>query len=195
MANETEVNYLQPLIEGLLFIAGDEGLTVNEIANALESDQAKIKDILNLIQEKYVSDDYGFGLYQHGDIYKFLSKPFVSSVATKLFTQIEGNYLSQAALEVLSIIAYKQPITRVEIEEIRGVGCDMMIRKLMARNLVEEAGRSEAPGRPFLYQVTQHFLDCFQLVSLDELPELPQFNANATNQDLFTQSDASESEN
>lgn len=103
--------------------------------------------------------------------------------AQKLFADIKQSTLSQSALETLAIVAYKQPITRVEIEEIRGVGCDMMLRKLQARNLIEEAGRSEAPGRPILYGVTQEFMDSFKLLSLQELPDLPTFEREQ--EDLF----------
>ena len=89
-------------------------------------------------------------------------------------------------METLAIIAYKQPITRVEIEEIRGVSADVMLRKLQARGLIKEDGRSEAPGRPILYSVTDEFMNDFQLVSLDELPELPDFNEDSKEgSDLF----------
>lgn len=93
--------------------------------------------------------------------------------------------LSQAALETLAIIAYKQPITRVEIEEIRGVGADVMLRKLLARDLIQEAGRSDAPGRPILYEVTNEFMNSFKLMSLKELPDLPNFKNNEESDDLF----------
>ena len=88
-------------------------------------------------------------------------------------------------METLAIIAYKQPITRVEIEEIRGVGADMMLRKLLARDLIQEAGRSEAPGRPILYEVTNEFLNSFKLMSLEELPDLPDFKSTEESDDLF----------
>ena len=104
--------------------------------------------------------------------------------AKKLFSIAKISKLSNAALETLAIIAYKQPITRVEIEEIRGVGADVMIRKLEARGLIKEEGRSDAPGRPFLYSVTDEFMDAFKLLSLDELPDLPEFNKD-NNDDLF----------
>ena len=87
-------------------------------------------------------------------------------------------------METLAIVAYKQPITRGEIEEIRGVSCDMMVRKLLARNLIKECGRSDAPGRPFLYEVTEEFMDTFKLVSLKELPELPEFK-DTMEEELF----------
>ena len=96
--------------------------------------------------------------------------------------------LSQAALETLAIIAYKQPLTRIEIEEIRGVNCDMMIRKLLARNLIRECGRTDGPGRPFLYEVTEEFMDAFKLESLKELPDLPAVEQNMDSE-LFKEDD------
>lgn len=180
---------LEPLIEGLLFISGDDGLTMEDLVKTLEYDEKTILDVLDHLKAKYDDPTSGIELDQFGDVYKLLTKPRISRYAAKLFTQIESHTLSQSALEVLSIIAYKQPITRVEIEEIRGVGCDMMLRKLQARGLIAEAGRSTAPGRPFLYEVTPAFLDAFQLVSLDELPPLPEFgnNANDNDDNLFNQ--------
>ena len=89
-------------------------------------------------------------------------------------------------METLAIIAYKQPITRTEIEEIRGVGCDLMLKKLIARGLVAEAGRMDIPGRPILYQVTDTFMDSFQLESLEELPQLPKVQMNL-DEDLFVE--------
>ena len=112
---------------------------------------------------------------------KALSHPYCQ----KLFENTEARPFSQAALETLAIIAYKQPITRVEIEEIRGVGCDMMIRKLLARNLIREVGRLDVAGRPFTYEVTEQFMDTFKLKSLDELPELPQYSKPDGNEELF----------
>ncbi|MDO5110608.1 MAG: SMC-Scp complex subunit ScpB, partial [Erysipelotrichaceae bacterium] len=115
-----------------------------------------------------------------------LSKAAVHPYAKRLFSIDKESRLSNAALETLAIIAYRQPITRVEIEEIRGVGADMMLRKLEARGLICESGRSEAPGRPILYSVTEDFMDAFQLLSLDELPELPSFSEDTEgSDDLF----------
>ena len=123
-------------------------------------------------------------MVNYGGVYKFLSKKSVYPYATKLFETAKSSSLSQSALETLAIIAYKQPVTRVEIEELRGVGSDMMLRKLLSRNLIKEAGRSEAPGRPILYEVTDEFMDSFKLYSLEELPQLPDFNNNE-NDNLF----------
>ncbi len=184
-----EISNIESILEGLLFIAGDDGLTMDDLVHTMDYDESTIATALNHLKEKYAGQSSGIELDHFGATYKLLSKPFISRYASKLFSQIENHTLSQSALEVLSIIAYKQPITRVEIEEIRGVGCDMMLRKLQARGLIQEAGRSEAPGRPFLYEVTPAFLDAFQLVSLDELPKLPQFGDGSTTGDdnLFNQ--------
>ena len=114
-----------------------------------------------------------------------ISKEYVIDSAKRLFQLNKQATLSPAAMETLAIIAYKQPITRVEIEEIRGVGADMMLRKLLARDLIQEAGRSEAPGRPILYEVTNEFLNSFKLMSLEELPDLPDFKSTEESDDLF----------
>ena len=164
--------------EGLLFIAGDEGLSIEQIKSCLEDDSAAedIEKILDDMMKEYLEDDErGFEMVRFGGIYKFVSKHDIHPYAEKMFASTKISTLSQAALETLAIIAYKQPITRGEIEEIRGVGCDMMVRKLLARNLIKECGRSDAPGRPFLYEVTDEFMDAFKLESLKELPELPTF--------------------
>ncbi|MPN47498.1 Segregation and condensation protein B [bioreactor metagenome] len=97
----------------------------------------------------------------------------------------KSSSLSPAAIETLAIIAYKQPITRIEIEEIRGVGCEMMLRKLLIRNLIREIGRSDAPGKPILYEVTNEFMDVFKLVSLKELPDLPSYENLHDGENLF----------
>lgn len=173
------------ILEGLLFIAGDEGLNASQIQSCMEDD-TKVEEIEQLLDEMmkdYLKDESrGFELVRYGGIYKFVSKVEVHPYAERLFSSTKIATLSQAALETLAIIAYKQPITRAEIEEIRGVGCDMMVRKLLARNLIKECGRSDAPGRPFLYEITEEFMDVFQLESLKELPDLPSFRDEEDNE-------------
>ena len=167
---------LMPIAEGLLFLVGDEGISESQLAAALEISEEAAHDLLDGLQLKYQCDSYGMEIVCYGGLWRFVSKASVHPYAQKLFQQSKTAQLSQSALETLAIVAYKQPITRVEIEEIRGVGCDMMLRKLQARNLIAEVGRSEAPGRPILYGVTEEFMDSFKLYSLDELPELPDFS-------------------
>lgn len=175
---------LKAILEGLLFLVGDDGLTVEQASKSMDISTAKVEQLFDTLQKDYVDDARGFEIERYGSRYRFLSKAFVHEAAKKLFSIDKISKLSNAALETLAIIAYKQPITRVEIEEIRGVGADVMIRKLEARGLIKEEGRSDAPGRPFLYSVTDEFMDAFKLLSLDELPDLPEFNKD-NNDDLF----------
>lgn len=172
------------IFEGLLFIAGDEGLNTAQMMACMEDETGEedIEAIMNEIMQDYLAEDHGFELVRYGGIYKFVSKEDIHPYAERLFSSTKISTLSQAALETLAIIAYKQPITRVEIEEIRGVNCDMMVRKLMARNLIKECGRSDAAGRPFLYEVTTEFMDVFKLESLKELPDLPNFMEDEENE-------------
>ena len=163
------------ILEGLLFIVGDEGITLEDAATILDVSIEKTEEVLDELQKEYLEDSHGIEVVCFGGRYKFLSKAFVHPYGQKLFKDTKPSTLSGSALETLAIIAYKQPVTRLEIEEIRGVGADVMLRKLMAKNLIRESGRSDAPGRPILYEVTEEFMDSFSLVSLDELPELPDF--------------------
>lgn len=174
-------------LEGLLFLTGDEGITLEQAVNALGTDEETTLALLDELQKYYLDDARGIEIAHFGETWRFLSKAAVHPYAKRLFSIDRESRLSAAALETLAIIAYKQPITRVEIEEIRGVGADMMLRKLEARGLICESGRSEAPGRPILYSVTEDFMDAFQLLSLDELPELPSFAEDTEgSDDLFS---------
>ena len=177
---------IEAIVEGLLYIVGEDGAKLEQISLAIEKSQEDTKVILENIQRKYASELYGIELVGYGSVYKFISKKDVFPYAQELFHTAKPNTLSQSALETLAIIAYKQPVTRIEIEELRGVGADMMLRKLQARNLIREAGRSEAPGRPILYEVTEEFMDSFKLYTLNELPDLPEFSSNQEeNENLF----------
>ena len=182
--DETKTLDNSVIIEGLLYIVGEDGIRSSQLAEVMELELEVVEEALKNIELKYSSEEYAIELVSFGGVYKFLSKQAVFPYAQRLFQTAKANSLSQSALETLAIIAYKQPVTRVEIEELRGVGCDMMLRKLQARNLIAEAGRSEAPGRPILYEVTDEFMDSFKLLSLDELPELPEFNSEE-NDNLF----------
>ena len=173
------------IIEGLLYIVGDDGVKAEQLAQAVDKPLEDVQAMLESIRMKYAGSAFGIELVDYGSSYKFVSKKAVFPYAQELFHTAKANTLSQSALETLAIIAYKQPITRVEIEELRGVGADMMLRKLQARNLIREAGRSEAPGRPILYEVTEEFLDSFKLYSLKELPDLPEYANDENSEELF----------
>ena len=162
------------VLEGLLFLSGDEGLSVEQLNGCVEElNKKEIETVLDELMQDYLADVHGIELVRFGGIYKFVSKESIHPYAQKLFSSTKVATLSN-----------KQPITRGEIEEIRGVSCDMMVRKLLARNLIKECGRSDAPGRPFLYEVTEEFMDTFKLVSLKELPELPEFK-DTMEEELF----------
>jgi segregation and condensation protein B len=178
----------EAILEGLLFLTGDDGLTLAQASETMDLKKSEVEELLDELQKYYVSDERGFEIERFGETYRFLSKACVHSYAKKLFQINNEAKLSNAAMETLAIIAYKQPITRVEIEEIRGVGADVMLHKLEARGLIKEDGRSDAPGRPILYSVTDEFMDAFKLMSLEELPELPKFgDGQEESDDLFKQ--------
>lgn len=176
---------IEAIVEGLLYMVGDDGLKVEQLASVIDKSIEDSEAILNSIQSKYTNENFGIELINYGKTYKFITKQEVAPYIQALFHTSKPNTLSQSALETLAIIAYKQPITRVEIEELRGVGADMMLRKLQARNLIREAGRSDAPGKPILYEVTEEFMDSFKLYTLNELPDLPEFNSDDENENLF----------
>lgn len=176
---------IEAIVEGLLYMVGDDGLKVEQLASVIDKSIEDSEAILNSIQSKYTNENFGIELVNYGKTYKFITKQEVAPYIQALFHTSKPNTLSQSALETLAIIAYKQPITRVEIEELRGVGADMMLRKLQARNLIREAGRSDAPGKPILYEVTEEFMDSFKLYTLNELPDLPEFNSDEESENLF----------
>ncbi len=166
---------IEAIVEGLLYVVGEDGVKVEQIALAINKSVEDTKTIIENIQRKYASELYGIELVGYGSVYKFITKKDVYPYAQELFGVTKPSTLSQSALETLAIIAYKQPITRVEIEELRGVNAEMMLRKFQARNLIREVGRSDAPGRPILYEVTEEFMDSFKLYTLNELPDLPKY--------------------
>lgn len=176
---------VEAVVEGLLYVVGEDGAKIEQLALAIDRSLEDTKIILENIQRKYASELYGIELVGYGSVYKFITKKDVYPYAQVLFGASKPNTLSQSALETLAIIAYKQPITRIEIEELRGVNAEMMLRKLQARNLIREVGRSDAPGRPILYEVTEEFMDSFKLYTLNELPDLPEYTKDEETKELF----------
>ena len=172
----------EAIVEGLLYVVGEEGLKIENIAAVMDISTEDVKALLTNIESKYRFDQFGIELVNYGGSYRFVTKKAIYPYVQKLLHNEKAASLSNAALETLAIIAYKQPITRVEIEELRGVGCDMMLRKLQARELIKEAGRSDAPGKPILYEVTEEFLNSFGLETIGMLPDLPEFT-NDENED------------
>ncbi len=160
-------------VEAVLFAAA-EPIEYSKLATVLGMDDEQILLIMDALQKKYDSEDSGICLLQLDQKYQLCSKKeFVEAVRNVLDLK-RNTPLSQAAFEVLAIIAYNQPITKPYIEQIRGVDCSGVVNTLCQRGLVEEKGRLDVPGRPVLYGTTSDFLRCFSLNSLDDLPELPQ---------------------
>lgn len=166
------------VLEGLLFAAGDEGLTKKQLSIIMEEDEAEIERGLELLKEDYQQLDRGISLMTSNEVFHLTTKPDHSHFYTKMMETPQASRLSQAALETLAIIAYRQPITRTEIEEIRGVKSERPVRTLLSRYLVEEKGRKEGAGRPILYGTSTEFLTYFGLRSIDELPPLTEDFSN-----------------
>lgn len=162
---------LEAVLEGLLFVVGDEGLTINQIEEILKLDNKQAKELIIALRERYEQSNRGIRIDFLGNTFKLTTKKEHKEYYQKLIENPETNVLSQAALETLAIIAYNEPITRVMIDEIRGVSSRDMIRKLVAKGLVKEIGRSDLPGRPILYSTTSEFLDYFGLSSKEDLPK------------------------
>lgn len=163
-------------IEALVFVA-ENSLSFKEIKNCLDEQFAtkfKKEDVEKAIAElfeKYQSEDFAVEMVEISNGYRFMTKgAYYPTVATFL-KQSTKKKLSRAALETLSIIAYKQPVEKSELEKIRGVSCDYSIQKLLEKELVEIVGRSEGPGRPLLYSTSEKFMDYFGLKSIQDLPK------------------------
>ena len=163
------------ILEGLLFVVGDEGLTLNQMMDILEIESDEAKELLGQLKEKYEQETSGIRISFLGNTFKLTTKKEHREYYQKLIENEESNILSQAALETLAIVAYNQPITRNDVNEIRGVdlGGSRIIK--IAKGLLKEVGRSEAVGRPILYGTTAEFLDYFDLATIDDLPSIEEF--------------------
>ena len=162
---------LEAVVEGLLFVVGEDGLTLSQLVDILGIELDQVKEILSHLKDKYEKEDSGIRMNFLGNTFKLTTKKEHKNYFQKLLENPESNVLTQAALETLAIIAYNQPMTRMEIDEIRGVGTSQIVRKLVAKGFIKETGRSDAPGRPILYQTTSEFLDYFGLSTIDDLPK------------------------
>jgi segregation and condensation protein B len=163
------------ILESLLFAAGDEGLSLKQLAEVLEVDEFKASEIIDDLKKEYEQDNKrGIMVVQLAGTFQLATKKENAAYLKKLVDSPHTTTLSQAALETLAIIAYKQPITRAEIEEIRGVKTERPLHTLMAKALIKEVGRAEGTGRAYLYGTTKEFLDYFGLKSIEELPQLPE---------------------
>lgn len=174
---------MKALIEGLLFVKGSDGLSIEEITTLTEGNIEDVKNALVELYNDYQSEDRGIQLELLGNRYKLTTKEKHKDVYKKLVFEEENSNLSQSALETLAIIAYNEPITRIEVDEIRGVNSTYQVRKLLLKNLIQEVGRADLAGHPRLYGVTNDFLDYFGLSSVKDLPEIKQEDIQVDNEE------------
>ena len=163
------------LIEGVLF-ASQHPVSSQTLAEVLGVEKTEVEDLLNALEAHYDQQDHGFHLKRIGGGFQFRTKVELKEVMAKFYEK-KAPKLSQATLEVLSIIAYKQPATRPEIEKIRGVDCTGVLKTLLERGLIEMKGRSDLPGHPVVYATAPRFLEWFQISALEDLPPLSEIEA------------------
>lgn len=160
-------------LESLIFVAGDEGITLSELAALTGLTSTEIQPLLTELATKYDEDQRcSLELLQSDTTYRLATKTTLAPLVKSFFEAPLSTHLTQASLEVLAIIAYRQPVTRIEIDEIRGVQSSSIIQKLQLRNLITDVGRKNEPGRPIMYGTSSYFLDYFALATIDDLPSL-----------------------
>lgn len=179
------------ILEGLLFVVGEEGLTFSQIEEVLDVSEEVARELLMDLKKDYEEDVRGLRIDFLGNRFKLTTKFEHKEYYQKLLENPETNFLSQSALETLAIIAYNEPVTRVQVDALRGVGSVQIIRKLVAKGFIKEVGRSELPGRPILYETTSEFLDYFGLSTIDDLPDMQEFikeseSFDNSDSDLYT---------
>ncbi|WP_394217434.1 SMC-Scp complex subunit ScpB [Halobacillus trueperi] len=178
-----ELEDYKAITEGLLFAAGEEGITKKKLTNLLELDTKTCKSLLEEMMKDYQSKNRGLTIMDSQGTLHLTTKPEHASYYKRLLDSPGSTRLSQAALETLAIIAYQQPITRIEVDDLRGVKSDRAIQTLVNRSLIEEKGRKDAIGRPILYGTTKDFLIYFGLTSIEELPPLSELKQGEGEED------------
>ena len=166
-----EINKLEGIIEAVLFVMGDS-VELSKIASAIEHDEDTTRKIIHRMMDKYESEDRGIRIIELEDAFQMCTKKEMYEYLIRVAKQPKKYVLTDVLLETLSIIAYKQPVTKLEIEKIRGVKSDHAVNKLVEYNLVCECGRLDAPGRPILFGTTEEFLRRFSVQSVEDLPSL-----------------------
>ncbi len=180
------------VLEGLLFVVGEDGLTLDQIEDVLEVDEETSRNLIMELKKDYEDESRGLRIDFLGNRFKLTTKFEHKAYYQKLLENPETNFLSQAALETLAIVAYNEPITRVQVDNIRGVSSTSIMRKLVAKGFIKEVGRSDIPGRPILYETTHEFLDYFGLSSIEDLPNIDDIMQHVeeeekdSNPDLYT---------
>lgn len=177
---------METIVEGLLYVQGDQGLTIKQIEDILEIDETTAKEIVLKLKNYYDENQRGLRINFLGNTIKLTTREEHREYYQKLLEEPSTNTLSQSALETLAIIAYNEPITRGEIDSFRGVDSSYVVRRLLAKGLIKECGKSELAGKPTLYKTTDDFLDYFGLASKDDLPSIELLEEDSTPKDLYT---------
>lgn len=176
---------LAKIIEAILFVSG-EPVQLGAVARALEVTELEVSAAADELASDYDYNRRGICLKRFGSHIQLSTRPDYAPQIEKLLQPIQKQSLSQAALETLAVVAYKQPVTRLDIEAVRGVKCDYSVQSLMNKGLIEEVGRKETLGRPILYGTTDAFLSHFGLTSLEDLPQPPEFQQDSPAEPLVT---------
>jgi segregation and condensation protein B len=167
--------WVRTYIEGILFIS-ESPVKTAAISESLDVPEGKIKQVLRMLEQEYIDQNRGFVLKKISGGYRLYSNPALNEVLQRFVKTNIRTHLSQAALETLAIIAYRQPITRTQIAEIRGVRTDSVVLTLLDKGLLKEAGKLKEPGNPILYRTSDRFLELLGLNNLKDLPPLKEFN-------------------
>ena len=177
---------MEGIIEGLLYVQGDLGLTINQIEDILEIPEEEAKSLVLNLKNYYEENNRGLRINYLGNTIKLTTKEEHQKYYQKLLESPSSNNLSESALEVLAIIAYNEPITRGDLEKLRRVDSTYVLRRLLAKGLIKECGKSDLPGRPILYKTTDDFLDYFGLASIKDLPNIELLEEDNSPKDLYT---------
>lgn len=178
---------MEGILEGLLFVQGDNGLSLKEVMTILNLNESEAKELVYKLKSSYENENRGLRLTYLGNTFKLTTKQEHKEYYQKLLESPTTHNLSQASLEVLAIIAYNEPITRNQIDEMRGVESVFVLRKLLAKGLIKESGRMDTPGHPILYKTTDDFLDYFGLSTKEDLPKIENIKTEEDKEvDLFS---------
>ncbi len=171
-----EFDFMTGAIESILFASG-EPIEASKLAQTLETDTSVLENVIDGMIDMYEKEGRGITILKLDNNYQMSTRSFYGEITKRALDHRRNTPLSNAALEILAIVAYNQPVTKGYIEQIRGVDCFYGINSLIEKGLLEERGRLDAPGRPRLYGTTSDFLRCFGIESIDKLPPLPQIDA------------------
>lgn len=177
---------MKAVLEGLLFLVGEDGIDIETICNILELKKEETENLIKNLSQDYQNEERGITIKKFGNLYKLTTKKEHKQYYNKLADIPNIKNLSQSALETLAIIAYNEPITRSEIDELRGVNSSQIVRNLIAKDFIKEVGKSDKIGHPNLYGITNEFLDYFGLESKEELPSIEEIKYDKDDVDLYS---------